>query len=131
MSYKYPAVKQLARLIREGQVPPDIDLKAVFKKYNEYLLKPKKVVPKASWKPRFYDRAAACNYRANRLGAAGKVTHEDLENVFAAYGGKCAHCGTKENLVFNHIVPYFRGGTNVPSNLFVLCRICSMLKGAN
>lgn len=49
------------------------------------------------------------------------------ERVLAA--GKCAACGTTENLVIDHIVPVVRGGSCEMDNLQALCQPCNARKG--
>lgn len=43
--------------------------------------------------------------------------------------GRCAVCGSREGLTWDHIVPVSRGGKTVMSNLRVLCRPCNSRKG--
>jgi len=42
--------------------------------------------------------------------------------------GKCAFCGSKELLEYDHIVPYSRGGKSTVRNLQLLCRECNRRK---
>lgn len=42
--------------------------------------------------------------------------------------GKCAQCGSTENLTIDHIVPLVKGGTNAPLNLQTLCKKCNFKK---
>lgn len=121
-------MKRLADKIRSGQVPADLDLEEVF----EFWYKGHKVAPiQKSWasKPRFYNRAMTANTRSKKLGDGSKITADDLEAVYSRCNGKCLGCGTTKYLVFDHIVPYYRGGTNTVDNLQVLCRTCNMEKG--
>jgi 5-methylcytosine-specific restriction endonuclease McrA len=43
---------------------------------------------------------------------------------------RCRHCGSRRDLVIDHIVPWSWGGPTVVSNLQVLCRRCNNSKGA-
>jgi len=45
-----------------------------------------------------------------------------------AYGGMCAYCGATEDLHFDHIIPYSRGGNSSRENIQVLCGYHNRLK---
>ena len=42
--------------------------------------------------------------------------------------GKCEVCGIKENLEFDHIIPFSRGGANTYRNIQLLCVSCNRKK---
>lgn len=44
--------------------------------------------------------------------------------VFSRYDGKCARCGSTEDLELHHRRPVIHGGTNDPANLVPLCKGC-------
>jgi HNH endonuclease len=54
------------------------------------------------------------------------VRHE----VWRRDGGRCVDCGSRENLHFDHIVPWSRGGSNTVRNLELRCEKCNLKKGA-
>ena len=54
------------------------------------------------------------------------VRHE----VWRRDGGRCVDCGSAENLHFDHIIPWSRGGANTPRNLELRCEPCNLSKGA-
>jgi len=132
MSHKYPFMKNVSRWIREGKIPEDLDIEEVIKYWvkNHERNSTKRYDP---WKnkPRFYNRALTSNSRAKKLGNNDKITADDLEKVFTKYGGKCAICDKDSYLVFDHVIPYYRGGRNIVDNLQLLCRLCNMEKGVN
>ena len=43
--------------------------------------------------------------------------------------GKCASCGSREKLEYDHIVPISRGGSNTARNVELLCETCNRAKG--
>lgn len=46
-------------------------------------------------------------------------------------GGRCARCGSEEELTVDHVRPFSRGGLTVPRNLQLLCRSCNASKSAH
>lgn len=130
MGHKYKATKQLKIMLDSGVLPADVDIREVVDNHYKYL-KMKKPRRTHTWKdkPRFYDRALAMNYRARKAGDSNKVTADELEQVWAVYGGTCVKCGATKHICFDHIVSYYRGGENRTENLQLLCRLCNMEKG--
>lgn len=43
--------------------------------------------------------------------------------------GRCARCGSRENLEYDHIVPVSKGGNNTARNIELLCQDCNRAKG--
>lgn len=54
------------------------------------------------------------------------VRHE----VWRRDQGRCVDCGSRENLEFDHIVPWSEGGSNTARNLELRCANCNVKKGA-
>ncbi|MCL2847854.1 MAG: HNH endonuclease [Firmicutes bacterium] len=51
--------------------------------------------------------------------------------VYTRDKGCCRECGAAENLHYDHILPYSKGGTSVDAkNIQILCATCNLKKGA-
>lgn len=48
--------------------------------------------------------------------------------VWRRDGGKCAQCGSRERLEYDHIVPISKGGSNTVRNIELLCEACNRRK---
>ncbi len=69
------------------------------------------------------------------LGPVPKYNNpENKERLYGKQNGNCNGCGThftrKENMEIDHIVPRSKGGTDVLTNLQLLCGHCNRLKGS-
>src|SRR6266702_4141239 len=67
--------------------------------------------------------------RAHKRSSEGTYTAQDIQNLFKGQKGKCALC--KQRLVkyeVDHFIPLYRGGSNWPYNLQLLCRSCNRRK---
>lgn len=71
--------------------------------------------------------------RSERLTEArkkGKHTKDEWEEM-RLFFGECVKCGNKEDLVKDHIIPIYQGGSDGLDNLQPLCRKCNASKGAD
>jgi HNH endonuclease len=50
--------------------------------------------------------------------------------VFERDGGRCAECGARFDLQYDHVIPVALGGATTANNLQILCAPCNQAKGA-
>jgi Holliday junction DNA helicase RuvB len=56
------------------------------------------------------------------------IPREVRVEVWRRDAGKCAKCGSREKLEFDHIIPVTRGGGNTVRNIELLCEKCNRSK---
>lgn len=56
------------------------------------------------------------------------IPQDIMDKVWNRDGGKCVKCGSQENLEFDHIIPFSKGGANTYRNLQILCKKCNIEK---
>ena len=60
--------------------------------------------------------------------------HKFRQCIFEAWDWKCAYCNKEldtKSATIDHILPKFKGGHNVKSNMLCSCSKCNRLKGSN
>lgn len=73
-----------------------------------------------------------CKYCGAQLqGKTRFIPKKVKEEVLARDNWQCVVCGKKENLQFDHIIPYSKGGSNASENLQILCASCNRKKYTN
>jgi hypothetical protein len=69
--------------------------------------------------------------RNDRVNFRYEPIVEDVQVVvWERDGGRCAICGSQENLAFDHIIPMSKGGSNTARNVQILCETCYLTKRA-
>ena len=57
-----------------------------------------------------------------------RISQEVKDAVWRRTKGKCEKCGSQNNLEFDHIVPFSKGGSNTYRNVQLLCEKCNREK---
>jgi hypothetical protein len=57
------------------------------------------------------------------------LTNEIMSAVWARDEGMCVECGSTDDLQFDHMVPYSKGGSSTVENLRILCQPCNSSRG--
>ena len=56
------------------------------------------------------------------------ISQKVKREVWRRDQGRCIECGSKENLEFDHIIPFIKGGSNTVRNIQLLCAKCNQKK---
>jgi hypothetical protein len=59
------------------------------------------------------------------------ISQKVRDAVWRRDEGKCVQCGSNENLEFDHIIPFSKGGSNTKRNIQLLCESCNRKKSDN
>ncbi len=68
------------------------------------------------------------NEFTNNEGNRESIPQDVMYKVWNRDGGRCARCGSKENLEFDHIIPFSKGGATTYRNIQLLCKKCNIDK---
>lgn len=64
----------------------------------------------------------------NKAKRKRTISQDVKDRVWNRDGGKCVQCGSNENLEFDHIIPFSKGGANTYRNIQLLCQPCNRSK---
>ena len=67
----------------------------------------------------------------NKPKRSRRISQIVKDKVWNRDGGKCVLCGSNENIEFDHIVPFSKGGANTYRNIQILCESCNRRKSDN
>jgi len=69
--------------------------------------------------------------KTEKIGKKRETIPQDVKDkVWQRDNGKCVECDSKENLEFDHIIPFSKGGSSTYRNIQLLCEPCNRKKHA-
>ena len=68
------------------------------------------------------------NHFTNKDGKRETIPQDVMDKVWNRDGGMCVKCGSNENLEFDHIIPFSKGGATTYRNMQLLCKKCNLEK---
>lgn len=74
------------------------------------------------------DEGVISNQSTDKDWSREPIPQDILDKVWNRDGGQCVKCGSQENLEFDHIIPFSKGGANTYRNLQILCKKCNIDK---
>ena len=103
----------------------------VYRKLRDKVDDGKRTVFKFLLKPNFEDIKEETTEEFHDLQHDRMIPGEIQREVFERDQGKCRQCSSNENLHFDHILPYSKGGSSkIASNIQLLCAKHNLRKGA-
>lgn len=75
-----------------------------------------------------FDKGALSNQPVDKEWSREPIPQDIMDKVWNRDGGRCVKCGSQENLEFDHIIPFSKGGANTYRNLQILCKKCNVEK---
>lgn len=76
-----------------------------------------------------YPEAPSVEKKEDEKKARKALTNDIMSEVWARDGGACVECGSTEDLQFDHMIPYSKGGSSTVENLRILCQFCNSTRG--
>lgn len=95
---------------------------------QELLEKDKRKQLKNQVRKELIDEGLVFNQFINNDGKRESIPQEVMDAVWNRDGGKCVVCGSQENLEFDHIIPFSKGGATTYRNMQILCKKCNIDK---
>ena len=82
------------------------------------------------WRRRRPDKVSAYALRRNasKRAGGGQVSTDEWQAMLDRFSGRCAKCGSSENIHMDHVVPLSRGGAHSIDNVQPLCQTCNLRK---
>ena len=70
------------------------------------------------------------DFKSTEIKRSRQISQSVKDKVWNRDEGKCVQCGSNEDLEFDHIIPFSKGGANTYRNIQLLCEPCNRSKSA-
>lgn len=114
-----PAFEDIENLDEQVRTLLDTDIKS--KKYFEGFFQ---MLMLSANDPSSFEKYFCGDVRPKR----NHITSDVKREVWRRDMGRCARCGSRENLEYDHIIPISKGGSNTSRNIELLCQSCNRKK---
>lgn len=114
-----PAFEDIENLDEQVRTLLDTDIKS--KKYFEGFFQ---MLMLSANDPSSFEKYFCGDVKPKRNHIASDLKRE----VWRRDMGRCARCGSRENLEYDHIIPISKGGSNTSRNIELLCQSCNRKK---
>jgi HNH endonuclease len=105
-----------------------IEVKGVFTSQDEAALLAHEIVLKREKRLSKLSQLVKMDNKIQKASRREPILDEVKMFVWRRDAGQCVQCGSKENLEFDHIIPFSKGGSNTARNLQLLCEHCNRSK---
>lgn len=100
----------------------------VYKEYLVFALGTKEIILKKLLKE-IKKRIPKISVLTEGKSRSRRIPSMTRYEVYMRDNGKCVICGSNENIEFDHIIPFSKGGAHSVDNIRVLCRKCNRSRG--
>lgn len=105
--------------------------KEEMRRYEARQLREKRRIAKANEEARKIKERQLRNERKALNYERQSILSDVRQQVWNRYQGRCAQCGSRYKLEFDHIIPVSKGGSNSVDNIQILCSECNRSKGSS
>lgn len=122
-NYYFSRAKSMIKLSYFDKDEVENDLKKVIELKPNYKLQVLELIDKENI---FFESIQGKSVERSR-----NIPQNIRDQVWRRAEGKCEECGSNQNLEFDHIVPFSKGGSNTYRNIQLLCESCNRKKYNN
>lgn len=136
----YTAKRQISDILKKEEAKEKEKLRSDFTpppecpkcgEDNWKLLETSPNLKSVSWKCDYCNKKVIIkqNSQSHKNQQNSRVIPKSVQNeVWRRDRGRCVECSSKDNIEFDHIIPWSKGGGNTTRNIQLLCQKCNRIK---